>query len=113
MRIIYTFLLSLMLLGQSEASHPALIQAEFVFSAPPTPSCHSATLTETPSGDLLCAWFGGLQEGEKDVAIWLSTLHASQWNPPQKVASEQDIPCWNPVLFTMPSGEILLFYKAG
>jgi len=95
-----------------QAAHPAVIQDEFVFKTPPFPSCHASTLTETSTGTLLCACFGGTQEGMSDVSIWLSSLQET-WTAPIQVASAEDIPCWNPVLFTMPSKEILLFYKAG
>src|SRR5579862_385238 len=96
-----------------KAAHPAVVKEEFVFTHPPTPSCHASTITQASSGNLLCAWFGGTDEGEEDVCIWLSHSDGSEWSQPQKVAEAEDVPCWNPVLFTMPSKEILLFYKAG
>ena len=90
-----------------------IVSQEFIFTNPPFASCHASTLTQTASGSLLCAYFAGTAEGESDVAIWLSTMEQGQWNAPQKIAEAKNVPCWNPVLFTMPSKEVLLFYKAG
>lgn len=104
---IFAFVLSL------EATHTSIIKQEFIFTDSTFPSCHASTLTQTSSGTILCAWFAGTEEGANDVAIWLSTFDESKWSTPRKIAETNDIPCWNPVLFTMPSKEILLFYKAG
>jgi len=111
MRSILVFLSLLPMFG-IEARHTSIVQEEFIFSNPPFESCHASTLTEAADGHLVCAWFGGTKEGDADVTIWMSHLN-SNWEAPQRVASAKDIPCWNPVLFTMPSKEIILFYKAG
>jgi predicted neuraminidase len=105
----YFFLLPLLM----EAVQPAVIKEEFVFNQPPFVSCHASTLTATASGRLLCAWFAGTEEGADDVAIWLSSLEKKGWSFPHIVAKVEHVACWNPVLFTMPSKEILLFYKVG
>lgn len=91
---------------------PKIIKEEFVFIDAPFPSCHASTIVELPSGKLLCSWFGGTEESASDVAIWLSSCEKDIWSPPREVAREE-APCWNPVLFQLPSQEILLFYKAG
>jgi len=91
----------------------AEIVEEFLFESPPFASCHASTLTQTASGKLLCAYFAGSSEGEKDVGIWLSVQTETGWSPPRLIAKEENVPYWNPVLFTLPSGEILLFYKVG
>jgi predicted neuraminidase len=95
------------------SSLSAEILEEFVFENPPFASCHASTIAETASGKLLCAYFAGSKEGAKDVGIWLSVRTAEGWSPPRLIANDCDVPCWNPVLFTLPSGEILLFYKIG
>ncbi len=110
---VWFFCLAFIMLISLEAGHPAIVQEEFIFKNPPFASCHAATLTQAPSGDLLCAWFAGTDEGENDVGIWQATLSEKKWSEPRLIASEKDVPCWNPVLFTLPSNEILLFYKAG
>lgn len=98
-----------------EAKHPAILKEEFIFLEAPFASCHASTLSQTASGDLLCAWFGGTEEGVQDVTIWLSKLDdkSLSWSSPRQVAEADGVPCWNPVLFTLPSNEVLLFYKAG
>ncbi|MBS0586195.1 MAG: exo-alpha-sialidase [Verrucomicrobia bacterium] len=94
------------------ALHPAIVLEEFVFTKPPFASCHASTLTEAQKGEILCSWFAGTEEGADDVKIWMAKKSKKEWSLPSIVAEEAR-PCWNPVLYTMPSGEILLFYKAG
>lgn len=106
----YIFILAFSFL---ETAHPAIIKEEFIFNDAPFASCHASTLTQTNRGKLLCAWFGGSEEGASDVAIWFSADIESAWSFPVKIAAAKESPCWNPVLFTFSSKEILLFYKAG
>jgi alpha-L-rhamnosidase len=53
-----------------------------------------------------------------DVCIWTSHMKNGQWTEPVKVADgvmndSTRYPCYNPVLFNAPNGELLLFYKIG
>jgi predicted neuraminidase len=95
-----------------------LIKSEFIWSTGDitAPSCHASTITCT-SGGLLAAWFGGTEEGNKDVGIWISHYSDGRWSKPAEVANGIQnklwrYPCWNPVLFNSGS-KILLFYKVG
>lgn len=90
----------------------------FVAGDLPTPSCHASTIAETKPGEFIVAWFGGTAEGKPDVGIWTSRLKNSTWSKPVEVATGEQpngarFPCWNPVLFQKPEGELLLFYKVG
>lgn len=95
---------------------PAVVLREFIYQRAPFRSCHASTIVETPGG-LVAAWFGGSDEGNKDVSIWLARREAGKWTAPLEVADGQEPgkrePCWNPVLFQMPGGPLLLFYKVG
>ena len=87
---------------------------EFIFTKAPFRECHASTIVELVSGDLLAAWFGGQQEGDKSVAIWLSRKpRGGVWSSPVKVASYNEVPCWNPVLFRNTKGTVWLFFKVG
>lgn len=87
---------------------------EFIFEKDQYfPSCHASTLLLLPNGDVLSAWFGGSREGGSDVAIWLARRSGGKWGEPIAVASENDLPHWNPVLFRTHSGTIQLYYKVG
>jgi predicted neuraminidase len=103
--------------GQTPTPGPVL--TEFIFEEAVFPQCHASTLVELPEGDLLAAWFGGTEEGHKDVAIWASRRSrqpppgAPAWSPPRKVAYESGAASWNPVLFRDRDGRIWLFFKVG
>ena len=91
---------------------------ELVVAAPPFKACHASTLVELAPGRLMAAWFGGSQEGGKDVVIWSSMLEKDVWSKPQVVASgiindTLRYPTWNPVLFKDKKGLLRLFYKVG
>jgi predicted neuraminidase len=90
---------------------------EFIFDKASFPESHAATIAETPKG-LIAAWFGGTKERNPDVEIWVSRKVNNKWTKPVSVANgiQNDTlryPTWNPVLYQVPSGELLLFYKVG
>ncbi|MCE5184862.1 MAG: exo-alpha-sialidase [Planctomycetaceae bacterium] len=92
---------------------------EFIYETASFPSCHASTILELPTGDLLCAFFGGTAERDPDVEIRLSRKAVGgKWTSPVSVAdgvqsAGQRLPTWNPVLFQARGGNIMLFYKVG
>lgn len=103
--------------AQDKKWKQGILVDEFIYSEAPFPSAHAATIAETPGG-LIAAWFGGTREGHKDVCIWTSRLVNNQWTAPAKAADgiindTTRYACYNPVLFQVPGGELLLFYKIG
>lgn len=77
------------------------------------PEVHASTLLKVNENEFLCAFFGGTKEGKDDVQIWLSRFKDGKWSEPKVVAdSDDNTPCWNPVLFEY-DGKIMLFYKVG
>ncbi len=91
---------------------------EFINQDPPYKSCHAATIVEATNGDLISAWFGGSHERNPDVGIWVSKRKNGIWTKGVEVANgiQNDslrYPTWNPVLYQIPDGELLLFYKVG
>ena len=91
------------------------ISREFIFTDDrPFASCHASTVLPLPDGRVLAAWFGGSYESHGDVAIWLSERNGDRtWTAPRKVADEDGVPHWNPVLAAAPDGTVHLFYKVG
>ena len=94
-----------------------VIVDENIFDTASFPESHSATIAETPKG-LIASWFGGTKERNPDVCIWTSRLVNGKWTLPQNVADgivndTLRYPTWNPVLYQIPGGKLLLFYKIG
>lgn len=101
------------------ADHPAVRLREFIYSPEhaPFPGVHASTIAETRHG-LVTAFFGGTDEGEEDVGIWVSRQVNGRWTKPVEVANGVQhktlrYPCWNPVLFQHPEGPLQLYYKVG
>jgi predicted neuraminidase len=113
--------------GDPGLGHEAVRLREFVIPRGwPTPSCHASTIVEAPTGELVAAWFGGSDEGEKDVEIWVSRHGTDGWGEPEVVidgiqADGARHPCWNPVLFVgsagaargNPAAPLFLYAKVG
>lgn len=99
--------------------HPAVVTQEFIYGLEDalTPECHASTV-EVSNGVVVASWFGGTEEKNKDVGIWVSRKIDGSWSTPKEVVNGiqtdgTQYPCWNPVLFK-PKGEPLyLFYKVG
>jgi len=101
-------------LGQARL---AVVGSELIFQSVPFASAHASTIAES-SGGIVAAWFGGSFEGAPDVGIWSSRLSGGRWSAPVEVANGTQpngtrLPCWNPVLFQLPNGPLMLFYKVG
>lgn len=93
-----------------------MLRREYIYDEALIPSCHASTLVVTEK-EVHAAWFGGTREGAPDVAIWFARREGTgpegRWTAPEKVASGNGVPCWNPVLHLPRRGPLLLFYKVG
>lgn len=94
-----------------------IVADEFLYEKASFPECHAATIAETPQG-LVAAFFGGTKERNPDCCIWVCRRTEKGWTAPLQVADGiiNDTlrkACWNPVLFQIPGGDLLLFYKIG
>ena len=99
--------------------HASFVKEEFIYEIEDalTPQCHASTIASSGS-TLISAWFGGTEEKNKDVGIWVSRKSDNDWGKPVEVVNGiQDdgsrYPCWNPVLFQPREGPLFLFYKVG
>ena len=102
---------------QTPPGQQAIVRQEFIYEKAPFPSCHASTLVETKQG-ILAAWFGGTDERNPDVGIWVSRRDKNGWSQLIEVANGvqadgKRFPCWNPVLFQPERGPLMLFYKVG
>ena len=102
------------------SSQPGYIKGEFICPADkmPTDMSHSATIVETANNDLIVGWFGGKGEHDSSCQIWASTNTGKAWNAPVIIADNKSTmsevkPAWNPVLFKLKDGRLVLFYKLG
>jgi predicted neuraminidase len=92
-----------------------LFTREFL-PATPTKSVHAATLAELPNHDLLAAWYGGTDEIDPDVDIFVSRLdhRSGRWSPPRAIENGRGAgvkSVGNPVLVVDRNG-IRLFFVA-
>lgn len=101
--------------GNGRLYHNNLLDTvEALIPNSPYDSCHAADLLELPSGDLLCCWFAGSDEGNADISIVLSRLDAesSAWTEPVMISDDPTRSEQNPSLFLAPSGELWAMYTA-
>ena len=82
---------------------------EFLFI--PTPSAHASCIARV-NGETWLTWFGGTQEGDSDVKIYISRKTADNWSEPFRICADENLPHWNPVLLPRGDGADL-FFKVG
>ncbi|MCF2517850.1 exo-alpha-sialidase [Dyadobacter sp. CY351] len=75
--------------------------------------CHASTLVRLDNGQYLIAWFGGTEEKNPDVGIWVSKGQPGNWSAPKEVAKIREDAHWNPVLQKTSDGKIILYFKVG
>lgn len=97
-----------------------VIANEFLYTHASFPECHSSTIAETTKGDLVATYFGGTKERNPDVCIWVSRKlkGSNSWTAPQMVADGiiNDTlrkACWNPVVYQIPHGDLVIYFKIG
>jgi predicted neuraminidase len=117
MKIFLAALLSVFWAEAAYSQNTAILRTEFIYENAPFPSCHASTLAETSDG-IVAAWFGGSHEKNQDVEIYFSRILKDKWTAPVSIAngiqhSAKRYPTWNPVLFQVPDGPLLLFFKVG
>lgn len=122
MKYILIILIGLTFTANAQTEPPAawsrgIVENEFIYTKAPYPECHASTIAQTKNG-LAAAWFGGTKERNPDVCIWVSRQINGKWTEAINVANgiQNDTlryPCWNPVLYQVPGGDLLLFYKIG
>jgi len=103
--------------AQVEKWQKGVVKQEFLYDQAPFPSCHSATIVETPTG-LVASYFGGTKERNPDVEIYISRFVEGKWLAPVSAVNGvqpdgKRLPTWNPVLYQIPGGDLILFYKIG
>lgn len=105
---------------QLPVRNPKILTNEFLYTSASFPECHSATIAETTKGDLVATYFGGTKERNPDVCIWVSRKlkGSSSWTAPQMVADGvmSDTlrkACWNPVVYQIPGGDVVIYFKIG
>src|SRR5476651_89479 len=103
--------------AQTNPWRKGILVDEFLYEKASFPECHASTIAQTKTG-LVAAFFGGTKERNPDVCIWVCRHVNGKWTSPQNVADgiQNDTlryPCWNPVLYQIPNGELILFYKIG
>ena len=105
--------------NDATTKHASIISEEFIYEINQalTPECHASTI-ELSNGIPVASWFGGTEEKNDDVGIWVSRKVDGKWSIPIEVVNgvQEDggrYPCWNPVLFKPKNQPLILFYKVG
>ena len=93
----------------------SLSESDFLYNPDGGPHyCHSATILETASGELLSVWYAYPDKENIDASLVLARRPANgtKWNKSTIVLERAAYSLGNPVLCQAPGGAILLFYVA-
>ncbi len=102
-----------------ESLKQGVLEDRLIYAEAPYPQCHAATIEQLPDGRMIAAWFGGTREGADDVCIYTSIKEKDgRWSTP--ILAGDGIlsdtlrkASYNPVLYQIPGGDLVLYYKVG
>jgi len=98
-------------MGRPMASVEGLVFEGLIFEqSDELPSSHASTVYPAPDGSILCAWYSGSAEANRDVAVWASRWQGGEWSRPEVIADTPGKPDGNPVLWVDESGKTWLFF---
>jgi len=98
---------------KEEATIISLPVKEFIFGDNhPFKQCHASTILHLNNGGFLAAWFGGTEEKNDDVGIWLSSRILDKWSPPIEVAKVRNDAHWNRCFFSRQMAKYFCFLKS-
>ena len=115
--VVFIFSTSMIMAKPIDSLKVEVEVSEFIYENASFPQSHASTIAETAEG-IVAAWFGGTHEKHPDVSIYSSIRYKGEWSSPQKIADgvindSLRYPCWNPVLYKVPNGLLMLYYKVG
>ena len=99
--------------------HPAILLEEFTYDSADFSSIHASSIEDLPNGDLVVVYFGGPGEGDAGTVIrYQRKPPDGTWSTPivlgdDGTASGTETPCWNPVIYQVPGGDLLFWWKVG
>jgi len=96
-----------------EMTDSAFFRSEMIFDRiEGYPSCHGATVTGLPNGDIMAAWYAGAYETAKDVAIFSSIFskESAEWSAPKIIHDTPGYSDGNPVLLYDERDRLWLFF---
>lgn len=77
-----------------------MLNSAFLFVGTPTrPSCHCASITELPGGELFATWYAGRHEGNPDVVIMAARYAHGAWGEPRVLVDPPGRPAGNTVVY--------------
>src|SRR5437763_1068436 len=78
--VIFFIIMTLSVSAQATGK-PVVVAQEMLYEKAPFPSCHASSIASTPSG-LVAAFFGGTEEKDPDVGIWVCRNENGKWSSP-------------------------------
>ncbi len=100
--------------SETAITDSVVVEKDYVFGDQrPFAQCHASTLVRLDDGQFLVAWFGGTEEKNPDVGIWLTKGQPGNWSAPKEVAKIREDAHWNPVLQKTADGKVILYFKVG
>ncbi len=76
--------------------------------------CKPGSLCQAKSGELLAVWYGGGEysgDESEQTCLWLARYKSGNWTEAGCLYKEIGYYIWNPVLFSLPSGKTMLFFR--